>query len=525
VQSSNFLSGIIVLAVISFLFACASPKPLSGGPKDALPPRILDYESTPNKQTNFHQKEITITFDEWIELKGVDQQLVISPLMPKKPEIKQKGKSIIITLPDSLRENTTYTLNFGNAIQDLNEGNKLENFSFIFSTGDFLDSIKLSGIVTDATTLKPSPDTWVMLYPTGLDDIVYSKQPEYVTKTNKEGAWSISNVRSDSFLVVALKDENLNFVYDLDNELFGWLDQNQISTVSATLPDIQVSARAARPIVKEIVQIAPGLMYAIIPGPFPKTLPVFQPPLDSAHFEWVGDSLYIWSSQDVNYSGNIILGTDTTHIRQVETKYLKNKPLILSSLTSRMHSGDAVSIKSNVPVRSFDQTLIQLSKDTIASIPFHIEKDSVSERILHIHSNWIPASRYIMKFLPGAITDIWGRASDSFNFSFVVTPQDQFSNLNMKIAGLDSTTNYVVQVMTGNVINHKFFIHQQSSAEVISRGMDPGKYIIELIEDRNNNGTWDPGNFNLRRQPERKMIFTPDNLRAGWDVEMTMEWK
>jgi hypothetical protein len=95
----SILAGLVVILTI----ACASPKPLSGGPKDTLPPRILDYESTPNKQTQFHEKQITITFDEWIVLNNVDQQLVTSPLMPKKPEIKQKGKTMIITLPDSLR--------------------------------------------------------------------------------------------------------------------------------------------------------------------------------------------------------------------------------------------------------------------------------------------------------------------------------------------------------------------------------------------------------------------------------------
>lgn len=522
---SHFLPGILVFTVYALILACASPKPLSGGPKDALPPRILVYESTPNKQTNFHEKEITITFDEWVELRGVDQQLVVSPLMPKKPVIKLKGKSMIITLPDSLRENTTYTLNFGNAIQDLNEGNKLENFSFIFSTGDFLDSIEINGIVTDAVTLKPSPDTWVMLYPTGQDDAVYSKQPEYLTKTNKEGTWSISHVRTDSFLVVALKDENLNFVYDLDNELFGWLEEYQHVTASASFPEIKVSARSTRPIVQEITPMAPGLMYAIIPGPLPKTLPVFQPPIDSVHYEWVGDSLFIWSPQHTNYSGSIIVGSDTTRIRQVEPKFLKNKPLILSSLSGRIYFEEDVRVKANVPIQSFDPARIQLTKDTTSIISFDVRKDSISERILHIKSNWAQASKYTVRLLPGAIIDIWGRPSDSFNFSFVVNPLDQFSNLDMKISNLDSTTHYIVQIMTGNVVQRTFFVHQQSGANIKAKGMDPGKYTIELIEDRNNNGVWDPGNFDLKRKPEKKLIFVPDNLRAGWDVEMSMEWK
>jgi len=508
-----------VLAVI-LMIACASPKPLTGGPKDTLPPRILDYESTPNKQTNFHEKEITITFDEWIELKNVDQQLVISPLMPKKPEIKQKGKGIVITLPDSLKDNTTYTLNFGNAIQDLNEGNPLENFSFIFSTGAFLDSIQLGGKVTDAATLKPGIDLWVMLYPTGNDSAVYSEKPLYLAKTNKEGMWSISNVRTDSFRVVALKDDNLNLLYDPDNELFGWLDEIQSSPISSTLPEITVSLKSKRPLVQEVIQVAPGYITAIVPGPLPKIIPEFQPPLVNPMYAWVGDSLFIWSSPDITYSGKAILGKDTTRIR--EPLFLKNKPLLISFLAGRVYPYDDVRMQANVPILHIDSSLIQLSKDTITGIPF---QPFSSQRIIHIKSGWVPASRYTVKLLPGAITDVWERKSDSIQFSFVVNALDQYSNLEMKLSGLDSTTHYVVFVMTGNVINRKYFIHQQSVAEFTSRGMEPGKYTIELVEDRNNNGAWDPGDYDLKRQPERKMIFTPENLRAGWDVEYTMEWR
>ncbi|HEX5112654.1 MAG TPA: Ig-like domain-containing protein [Saprospiraceae bacterium] len=510
-------TGIAVVLMI----ACASPKPLTGGPKDTLPPRILDYESTPNKQTNFHEKEILITFDEWIVLKNVEQQLVISPLMSKKPAIKQKGKGILITLPDSLKENTTYTLNFGNAIQDLNEGNPLENFSFIFSTGAFLDSIQLSGKVTDAATLKPGLDLWVMLYPTGNDSAVYREKPLYLAKTNKEGMWSISNVRTDSFRVVALKDDNLNLVYDPDNELFGWLDEIQSTHVSATLPEIKVSLRSKRPLVQEITQVAPGYFTAIIPGPLPKVIPEFLPPLVNPYYEWVGDSLFIWSSPDVTYSGKVILGKDTTRIR-ADAQFLKNKPLLISFLSGRVYPYDDARLQSNVPILHIDTSLIQLNRDTTPGIPFRI---FTSGRIIHLQSGWVPATRYVVKFLPGAVTDVWERKSDSTQFSFVVNALDQYSTLDMKISGLDSTKHYAVFIMTGPSIVRKYFIHQQSSFEVISKGMDPGKYTIELVEDRNNNGTWDPGDYDLKRQPERKMIFIPDNLRAGWDVELKMEWR
>ncbi len=515
---------IIWLAIVAQTIGCASPKPLSGGPKDTTPPVIIESASTPNRQTSFTEKQIIITFDEWVDVNDVDAQLVISPLMPKKPQIKLKGKAMIITLPDSLKPNTTYTMNFGGGIKDINEGNKLENFSFIFSTGTFLDSIQLDGKVTDAATLQPAADTWVMLYPTGNDSMVYKQKPEYLAKTNKEGLWSISNIRVDSFLVVALKDGNLNFVYDLDNELFGWLDQVQFSGAVSVLPEIKVSQRESKAIIQDVTQFAPGFMAMIIPGPLPKTIPTFEPPLEQPTYEWVGDSLLIWYSPDANYAGKAILGNDTTRLHPTDTKFLKNKPFILSSLTGRMYPGDEAMIKCNVPVEHIDTSLIHLSKDTLDNMPFTVHKDSLSGRKLLLQSAWAPGSKYTVHFLAGAVTDIWHRSSDTFNASFVINALDQFSNLDMTISGLDSSSRYIVLILSGNNVYRTYQIYQQSATVISSKGMLPGKYSIELIEDRNENGAWDPGNFDLRRQPERKMIFTPDNLRAGWDVELKMEW-
>src|SRR6187549_611687 len=211
----NKYPGHILLAFLALtLLSCASPKAPTGGPKDETPPAIIWDESTPNKQTYFKDDKITITFDEWITLKEVNTQLVISPFLEESPEVTLKGKSIIITLPDTLKEETTYTFNFGNSIADLNEGNVLGNFSFTFSTGAVLDSSKLTGVVLDAVKMKPAENIWVMLYPVGEDSAVYKRKPDYVAKTNKEGQWTIENIRTDSFNVVALKDDNLNFLYD-----------------------------------------------------------------------------------------------------------------------------------------------------------------------------------------------------------------------------------------------------------------------------------------------------------------------
>ena len=198
-----------VIAFFSFVVSvshCASPKPLVGGPKDEKPPTVIEEESTDNEQINFTGDRIVITFDEWIVLKDVYSQLVISPPMPDEPEITQKGKSVIIELPDSLRRETTYTINFGNAITDLNEGNPVENYVFVFSTGSVLDSNSVSGTVVDAVTLQPVDDIWVMMYFTGRDSAVYKNKPDYIARSDEKGLWSIKFLPVDSFHLLQLID-------------------------------------------------------------------------------------------------------------------------------------------------------------------------------------------------------------------------------------------------------------------------------------------------------------------------------
>ncbi len=258
----------------------------------------------PNQQTNFNDDEITITFDEWFTIKDVATQMVISPLMPEQPVVKQKGKSIVITCRIVCCEETTYTLNFGSAIADLNEGNVLENYAFVFSTGDVLDSVKMRGRVINAVTLTPAEGVWVMLYPVGVDSAVYKRKPEYVAKTNKEGKWAMSNIRADSFNVVALKDDNLNFLYDQDTELFGWIDY-KIYTLrpTALLPEIKVFPKERQPIIRDVIHTVPGWIKVIDDGPIPKQVPRFIPEVDGAVTAWDGDTLHVWYKQVKNYLG------------------------------------------------------------------------------------------------------------------------------------------------------------------------------------------------------------------------------
>jgi hypothetical protein len=513
------------LMLLLTLGGCASPKAPTGGPNDESPPVVVEDASTPNFQTNFKPDEITITFDEWFTLKDVAAQVVISPLMPEDPEIKQKGKSIIIVVPDSLREETTYTINFGSSIADLNEGNILENYAFVFSTGDVLDSIKLSGKVTHALTLAPADGVWVILYPAGEDSAVYKRKPEYVAKTNKEGKWAMSNIRADSFNVVALKDDNINFLYDQETELIGWLEEpiNTATTVSI-LPEIRVFPKEKRTGIREVIHQVPGWIKIVVDAPAVKPIPELIPPIENTMTSWDGDTLHIWYAPGQPYSGKAVVAKDTSTIRQPVGLSLATAPLKIAAVSGRLHPTGSARFMSVVPLTSIDTSRIKLTLDSLGTIPYMLTIDSFSDRKFSIHAAWKPLARHTLTFLPGAVKDFWGRTNDTIRHSIVVHGADQYGDLTLKVEGLDSTKNYILLLKTGEQIEARFVIEQQKTAQLKRGALSPGKYGGELIEDLNSNGIWDTGDYATRRQPERKMNFTIDNIRAAWEVESTILW-
>jgi hypothetical protein len=214
----------LIMALIFIVNNCAKIGTITGGPKDEDPPEMLG-SIPPINSTNFKEKKIIIFFNEFLQLKDINQQFNISPPFKKKPLIWLKGKSIVIQYSDTLKENTTYTLNFGNSITDNNENNVLQNFEFSFSTGNFLDSLCIQGKILDAFTLKPNADQIIMMLYSNLADSAPIKDaPLYTGRTNKEGYFSINNIRQGIYKLYALKDKNFNLKYDAVSEAIGFID-------------------------------------------------------------------------------------------------------------------------------------------------------------------------------------------------------------------------------------------------------------------------------------------------------------
>ena len=226
---NNYLFYILSVVTIGlFTYQCASIGTISGGPKDLEPPKMLS--SSPKMfATKFKNNEIRIDFNEYIQIKDVNQQLNVSPPLKKKPLVWIKNRSLIIQYKDTLKENTTYTFNFGNSISDLNEGNIYNNFEFVFSTGDYVDSLGVRGKIVDAFDLKPDKESLLaMLYSNLSDSAPYKEVPEFTSRTDKDGYFSINNVKPGNYRLYALKDKNFNYKYNPVTEAIAFMDSNVI---------------------------------------------------------------------------------------------------------------------------------------------------------------------------------------------------------------------------------------------------------------------------------------------------------
>ncbi len=223
-----YYRAIFILLLTVFCWNCAQQGSPTGGPKDADPPRVLE-SIPPNYSTRFEAKKILVTFDEYIVLDNVNQELIVSPPMEEKPEVRLKKKTMVIQFEEDLKDSTTYTFNFGSAIKDLHEGNKLLNYEYVFSTGDVLDSMSIRGTLKYAENLTvPKEPISILLYDDLRDSVPLTNIPLYVGRSDDSGIFSVNNLRPDTFKVFALKDGNNNLLFDLPTEEIAYLDSSLI---------------------------------------------------------------------------------------------------------------------------------------------------------------------------------------------------------------------------------------------------------------------------------------------------------
>ncbi len=551
---------ILFLLLLILGSGCADIQPLTGGERDMRPPALDSQRySTPNRQTNFAERDIILTFDEWILLEQAQQRILISPpLGEPKPQFKLKNKSLVIRLRSELRENTTYTINVGDAVKDLTEGNKTQNISFVFSTGAYIDSLRLTGKVVDALTTQGREGVYVMLYDVLEDSMPRRERPYYLAKTNKEGEFAFENIKADTFKIFALTDKNSNYLFDQEGEEVGFYPL-PFELTDSTRTQVQLSLFAPESAPKMLSNrfVHRGLLrilynqkidsFALLPlSPLGKeSIAYTQVDADSAYV-WLrteglkadssyqflvqpyGDTLRLaWSSTLDTLPAVRILAPASASKGMGKNSAAKNQlPPLKQSPFEPMH------LRASLPLSRIDTSLVRCYRDTILadSLQKRLPSLSVDSLPLRLHGDWAgwTAGKYQLVFLPLALTDIYGRTNaDTIRQTIDLLKTSDLGNLVVTIKGLDTlkVQNYIFQLLRGKdevLLSRPFASAGIDSAQFSFPKLVPASYTARIIVDNNNNGKWDTGDYDQKRQPERVLSSRPSTLRADWDNELDL---
>lgn len=529
----KLLSYIFLTLIGLALWQCAKRGNPTGGPEDKTPPELLRTEPE-NFTTNFKAKKIRLYFDEYIKLEDVQNQLIVSPPLKNLPEVRPLGgasKYIEVILKDTLKENTTYTLNFGQSIVDHNEGNPNSFLTYVFSTGSYIDSLSVSGAVKDAFNRKADQFISVMLYELDTaytDSTIYKSPPNYITNTlDSLPFFELKNLKAGQYVMVGIKDLNKNNLFDQRQDKIGFLkDTITIPTDSIYLLNLFLEEPGYNVSVPSYVaknhilfgyqgdhrdiKIEP---LTILPDSV-KTVLLKDREKDTLH--------YWFTPTDLD---SIIFKVSNEKLEEIDTFTVKTRKLPLdsialnSSVRGKFNFEDSFSILGNTPLSSLDTTQVGLVLNDSLLAPYTYTLDSINNKF-DFDFDVEPNQRYRFAFLPGAVTDFFGMVSDTLDYSFSVGSYADYGNLRVNISGNVSYPLIVQLTNEQGEIQRELLATMPKAFEF--NNLEPGKYMIRVIFDDNGNGVWDTGSYLKKLQPE-KVSYYPDviDVRANWELEQT----
>ena len=460
--SSLFLLG-FALYVMNFSTGCANIIPPSGGPRDSLPPRLLSV--LPKDSTlNFRSDRVVFNFDEYVDdPQDLANNILFTPIFEINPEIAVKSRTVTVRFRDSLLPNTTYILNFGNALRDINEGNVLKNFVYTFSTGPVLDSLTLSGKVDLAENGKTDSTLIVMLHRNRDDSAIINERPVYVSRVDASGNFRFQNLPKDTFAIYALGNAGTVRRYQNPAQQYFAFSDEPVVTGDTSL----VFLHAYR-----------------VPAPVSST----QTAAPSKTANSTDRRLRFTT---IPASGTLDLLSDYV-------------------------------INFQTPLRTFDSALVSMTTDTtFTPTQYSVTLDS-SRTALSFRSQWKEGTLYNIILAKDFADDSAGRKllkTDTLNFS--TKKQSDYGQVNIRIRNLDTARKPVLQFLQSDRV---VFSASLRTGSFVSKMFNPGEYELRILYDTNGNGQWDPGQFfGIKRQPElTQPISRKLNVKASFDNDFDL---
>lgn len=574
------------LFLLTLIYSCANIGTPNGGPYDETPPRFVSSTPAPN-QTNYKGKNIEILFDELVQLDKPSENVIITPPQMEMPIVRSTGKKIVVELMDTLKENTTYTIDFTNSISDNNEKNVFENFSFAFSTGDVIDTLEVSGILLNASNLEPMPGITIGLH-SNLEDSAFVKLPfDRTSRTNDKGQFTIRNIAPGKYRIYALNDVNRDYKFDQPGEDIAFLDSiiiptsellsrqdtvwkdsltiDTIRTVAFTryLPD-NIELRLFKEKFQRQYMLKPERPEAnrfslrfnseldSIPVPVPLN---FKPEKEEWYLTqktdegngvmywltdssvWKQDTLAIEVSYPKSDSLNILRPqTDTLQLfmrkrsAPPKKKKKKDEPDPIEFLGMVVDAPGSMDLFDTVSV-TFTEPVLDLKKEL-----FYLDQ-KIDTTWTPVEFELFPDSLNALNYFilrPWKYGEEYRLAIDSASIYSIYDKWNNGFSSEFKIKTQDQYGNLYIPILG---VDTTAYVELLNSSDVPVRkvpvkdggalfwDLKPDKYYVRLVLDSNNNGKWDTGNYAEKRQPE-EVFYMPKyfEIRSNWDLAEEQPW-
>jgi uncharacterized protein (DUF2141 family) len=516
--------------LLLILASCAKRGNITGGAKDTIAP-VLTASFPKNFSAEFKGNTVKLTFNEFIKLKDLKKQLIISPPMKNEPLILPVTPSKIITIKinDTLQDDTTYSFNFGQSMADNNEGNPLNQFKYIFSTGKTIDSLAIGGRVKDAYFKDVESFVSVMLYDVNKnynDSIVYKQMPRYVTNTlDSLKTFRLENLKAGKYLLVAMKDYNSNNKFDPKKDKIGFYKQfisvpndtvYELELFKENLPfkafkpsqasgnrlllgyegNLKLKENRPQIVLKNKGQILPSIITEL---PKKDSLQVWYRPVKT-------DSLALELTRN-KYHTNF-----TFKVRDQKKDTLSIKAAQPGILNFR----ERYALVSATPLTKIDKTKITLFNKAKETIPFTTEYDEFHQ-LLYLDFKKEEDENYKLSLSKGAVTDFYEKSNDSVSVKFSTRTFADYGNL---VVNLQNVKRFPVIVeLTNSKGDAVATAYTDKNTNLNFSLLDPAKYTLRAIYDDNKNTLYDPGNFLAKQYAEEVIYFSKEvDVRANWDV-------
>jgi uncharacterized protein (DUF2141 family) len=524
--------------LILFFSQCAKKGRPSGGPKDEDAPLFVTADP-PYESINFDKNEINIYFNEYIKLKDLNKQLIVSPpLNPSNPSlISPQGspsKFINIKILDTLKENSTYIFDFGNSVQDNNESNTLERFKYVFSTGTYIDSLTLEGSVKNSFKSEDLKNIKLLLYrldSSYSDSAVYKRKPDYVTSSLDTSNYKFSNLRKGNYLLVALNDERSDYLFNPKADEIGFLKDTISLPRDSILKDIISIFKEELPYkFKRGKEISKGQLILGYEGKATKinieTLSAVPDNFQTITFpEKDKDTINLWhtpierDSLIFKVNNNGISDTIVIKLRKKEIDSLKVSPQTIGVIDYK----DTLFLSTNNPIIKIDTTKINfIDTDTINILytPYISKKEN---KIGFIFQKKFKKT-YKLNVYPNALTDIFNTSNDTIISQFKTRSLEDYGEITLDVKNTKKTP-VIIQLTD---LNDKTIAQETTSVSknISFKYLNPNRYKIRIIYDINNNGKWDTGNYLAKKQPEL-VEYLPEiqEVRANWQLPIVLNIK